>query len=361
MRHERKPLHQRSGMKTIGFGTVPDGREAGLYVLTNATGCSATVTNYGGILTSLVVPDKQGNLSDIVLGYDRLDSYLKDDCYLGSIIGRYGNRIGHGCFTIDGRVFSVARNNVGNHLHGGETGFGKRLWIVHPGPNAGRLELSHVSPDGDQGYPGCLDVTVTYTLTDANEFRIDYRATTDRPTVVNLTSHSYFNLAGPASDTILDHEIRIIADRFTPVGADLIPTGEIRPVEGTPMDFRRKAAIGARIDDDFDQLRLGGGYDHNWVLSNSTEEPTPAAEVFEPITGRVMQVLTTEPGIQFYTGNFLGGPLVGKAGRPYPRRCGFCLETQHFPDSPNRPEFPSTVLRPGETYNSSTIYSFSVT
>ncbi len=344
------------------FGVLPDGRSVGLFVLENSNGCSASVTDFGATVTSLVAPDNRRGLSDIVLGFDTLDSYLAGHPYFGSTIGRFGNRIADGRFTLDGQVYHLAQNNGPNHLHGGSTGFGMLLWRVtsDTSPDTQQLQLSHTSPDGEEGYPGRMQISVTFTLSDANELRIDSLATTDRPTIVNLTNHSYFNLAGPAGDTILDHEIMINADHFTPVNADLIPTGEIRPVEGTPMDLRRINRIGSRIDDDDDQLRLANGYDHNWVLNRSGEEPTLAAKVHEPISGRMLEVLTTEPGVQFYTGNFLDGSFVGRTGKPYGRRSGFCLETQHFPDSPNQPGFPSTVLRPGETWQSTTIYRFGV-
>ncbi len=350
------------GMKRRPFGTLPDGRTVGLFVLENSNGCSASVTDFGATLTSLVVPDSRGRMSDVVLGFNDLECYLAGHPYLGSTIGRFGNRIANGRFSLDGRDYQLARNNGPNHLHGGVAGFGVLLWRAALETAAGepRLGLRRVSPDGEEGYPGRVDASVTLTLTEKNELRIDYRATTDAPTIINLTNHSYFNLAGPTSDSILGHEIMINADRFTPVNADLIPTGEIRPVDGTPMDFRRMTPIGGRIDEDDDQLRLGTGYDHNWILNRSGEEPSLAALVHEPTSGRVLEVLTTEPGVQFYTGNFLDGALVGKAGRRYRRHSGFCLETQHFPDSPNQPGFPSTVLRPGETWRSTTIYRFRV-
>jgi len=347
-------------MKRQQFGVLPDGRSVGLFVLENSNGCSAAVTDFGATVTSLVVPDQRGRLSNVALGFDAPDNYLAGHPYFGSTIGRFGNRISDGRFTLDGHDYRLARNNGPNHLHGGTTGFGMLLWRVTSDtpPDAQQLELNLISPDGDEGYPGRLDTSVTFTLTDRNELRIDYLATTDRPTIVNLTNHSYFNLAGPAGESILDHEIMINADRFTPVNAGHIPTGEIRPVDGTPMDFRRMTPIGTRIDGDDDQLSFGNGYDHNWVLNRSGEEPTLAAKVYDPTSGRVMKVLTTEPGVQFYSGNFLDGAFVGRTGRPYGRRSGLCLETQHFPDSPNQPCFPSTVLLPGETYRSTTIYRF---
>ncbi len=349
-------------MKRRPFGTLPDGRTVGLFVLENSNGCSVSVTDFGATVTSLVAPDNRGRPSDIVLGFDTLDSYLAGHPYFGSTIGRFGNRIANGRFTLDGQDYNLARNNGPNHLHGGSTGFGMLLWRVTSDTSSDtqQLRLSHTSPDGEEGYPGRVEASVTFTLTERDELRIDYRATTDRPTIANLTNHSYFNLAGSGSESILGHEIMINADRFTPVDADLIPTGEIRAVDGTAMDFRRMTPIGSRINDDDEQIRLSNGYDHNWVLNRSGEEPTLAAEVYEPTSGRVLEVLTTEPGVQFYTGNFLDGTFFGRTGKPYGRRSGFCLETQHFPDSPNQPDFPSTILRPDETYRSTTIYRFGV-
>jgi aldose 1-epimerase len=344
------------------FGTMPDGRDVDLYVLTNDHGMQASVTTYGGIVTSLAAPDWHGEFTDVVLGFDALEGYLAGHPYFGAIIGRYCNRIGHGTFTLDGREYVLARNSGGNHLHGGVTGFDKRLWqaaarATDAGP---QLRLGYVSVDGEEGYPGRLDVAVTYTLTNDNELRIDSRATTDSPTHVNLTTHSYFNLAGAGGGDILDHIVTINADRFTPVDDGLIPTGEMRDVAATPMDFRNPVAIGARIDDDDQQLRFGHGYDHNWVLNTAGTDLSFAARVSKPTIGRVLEVFTTEPGVQFYTGNFLDGSLIGKADTVFRRRCAFCLETQHFPDSPNRPEFPTTVLRPGEVYETTTVYRFRV-
>jgi len=343
------------------FGTLPDGRKVELYLLTNDNGMQTSITTYGGIVTSLTAPGRNGLLADVVLGFDNLDHYLAGHPYFGAIIGRYGNRIANGTFTLDGETYALARNNNANHLHGGVVGFDKALWAAQTRslPEGPQLRLTHVSADGDEGYPGQLEVFVEYTLTHDNELRIDYRATTNKPTHVNLTNHSYFNLAGPGGGDILSHEVLINADHFTPVDEGLIPTGEIRSVEGTPMDFREPATIGARIDTDDEQLRFGSGYDHNFVLNSADTELSFAARVFEPTTGRVMEVLTSEPGVQFYTANFLDGGLTGKGGTAYGRRCALCLETQHFPDSPNKPEFPTTVLLPREVYETTTVFRFS--
>lgn len=341
------------------FGRTSDGTPVELFTLANSKGVRVAITNYGGIIVSLSTPDRNGQPGDIVLGFERLDDYLKGHPYFGAIIGRYGNRIARGRFVLDGVEYRLAQNNGENHLHGGLVGFDKKVWQARDFTDAEgqHLELRYRSPDGEEGYPGNLDVTVTYTLNERNQLRIDYVATTDKPTVVNLTNHSYFNLAGEGD--ILGHILRINADYFTPVDAGLIPTGELRPVKGTPFDFTEPHAIGERIEQDDEQLRFGRGYDHNFVLRGGGGSLAEAAEVYEPRTGRVLRVLTTEPGMQFYTGNFLDGSLKGKYGRVYARRTGFCLETQHFPDSPNKPQFPSTVLRPGQTYRSTTIFEFS--
>ncbi len=343
------------------FGKLPTGEEVQLYTLANKSGMEARIMNYGGILVSLKVPDRQGQLGDVVLGFDGLDRYVKENPYFGALIGRYGNRIAGGKFELEGKTYTLAQNNGPNHLHGGLKGFDKKLWSAESAdsPDGPQLILRCVSPDGEEGYPGELRVRVTYTLTDDNALRIDYEATTDKTTIVNLTNHSYFNLKDAGATPILDHVLMIDADRFTPVDETLIPTGELRPVEGTPFDFRQPTPIGARIDADDPQLRFAGGYDHNFVLNRTGEGLTLAARVYEPATGRVMEVLTTEPGIQFYTGNFLDGTLTGKSGVVYQKRSALCLETQHFPDSPNHPQFPSTVLKPGETYRSTTVYKFS--
>ena len=342
------------------LGSLPDGRDVDVYVLTNNNGMRASISTWGGIVTGLTAPDSQGEFADVVLGFDDLDGYLAGHPYFGAIVGRYGNRIARGAFTLDEQAYNLAKNNNGNHLHGGEVGFDKKLWTVQPLSNAKepQLHLTAISADGEEGYPGRLDIEVTYTLTHENELRIDYRATTDKPTHINLTNHSYFNLAGAGNGDILGHELSINADEFTPVDAGLIPSGEIRNVAGTPMDFRTPITIGARIDDDDEQLRFGSGYDHNWILNPADALLSMAARVHEPSTGRVMEVLTSEPGVQFYTANFLDGSLAGKQGRTYGRRSAFCLETQHFPDSPNRPKFPTTVLRPGEVYETTTVYNF---
>jgi aldose 1-epimerase len=340
------------------FGTTPDGKKVDIYTLTNANGCEVKITNYGGIVVSLKVPDKEGNMGDIVLGYDNLDGYIKNNPYFGALIGRYGNRIGNAKFTIEGKTYTLAANDGENSLHGGNVGFDKVVWDakeIHEFGAVG-LELSYLSKDGEEGYPGNLKVTVKYLWTNKNELKIEYEATTDKTTVVNLTHHSYFNLAGKG--TILDHQLMINADKFTPVDKGLIPTGELRNVEGTPMDFTKPTAIGARINQDTEQLKFGLGYDHNWVLNDYDGSMQMVASVYEPTTGRVMEVCTTEPGLQFYSGNFLDGTITGKDGIVYQHRTGFCLETQHFPDSPNKPDFPSTTLKPGEKYSTETIYKF---
>jgi len=337
------------------FGRLSDGTAVELYTLTNAGGLRARIMTYGAILVSFEVKDRAGKLGDITLGYDALDGYVKVTPYFGAIVGRYGNRIAKGRFTLDGVEYKLAVNNGANHLHGGLKGFDKVVWKATPfeGPGARGVKLEYLSKDGEEGYPGNLSCSVTYALTDADELKLDYEASTDKATPVNLTHHSYFNLAGQGAGDVLGHELTINADHFTPVDAGLIPTGEIKAVKGTPMDFTVPQAIGARI------AKVAGGYDHNYVLNRTGQGLEPAARVYEPTTGRVMDVSTTEPGIQFYSGNFLDGTITGKAGKIYPVHAGFCLETQHFPDSPNQPKFPSTILRPGQTYKTSTIYKFS--
>ena len=343
------------------FGTA-DGKPVEIYTLTNSKGMEARIITYGGTVVSLRVPDRNGKLGDVVLGYDSLADYQRATNYIGTLIGRYGNRIARGRFSVDGNEYVLATNNGLNHLHGGVKGFNKVVWTARPlvskdGPD---LELTYLSRDGEEGYPGNLSVKVVYSLNDDNELKIDYSAKTDKPTLVNLTQHSYFNLAGAGKGDILAHELSINADRFTPTDSGSIPTGELRAVKGTPFDFNRPTAIGSRIEKDDEQLRIGKGYDHNFVLNKNKDELSLAATVYEPGTGRVMEVFTTEPGIQFYSGNFLDGAIAGKNGAIYPKRSGFCLEAQHFPDSPNEPSFPSTILRPGQTYSQTTIYRFSV-
>ena len=342
------------------FGKTADGEVVDVYTLVNANGLRARIMTYGAILVSLEVPDKKGRLGDIVLGHDTLDEYLAGHPYFGSIVGRYGNRIGKGKFTLDGVDYQLAINNGENHLNGGIKGFDKVVWGSKEvsGDGVVGVKLNYVSADGEEGYPGNLSCSVTYTLTNDDELRIAYEATTDKATPLNLTHHSYFNLAGHAWGEILNHELMLVADRFTPVDSGLIPTGELRSVKGTPMDFTRSTKIGARITEDDEQLKFGGGYDHNFVLSNSSGSLALAARVYERLSGRVMEVYTTEPGIQFYSGNFLDGTNVGKGGNVYNYRNGFCLETQHFPDSPNKPEFASVILRPGEKMKSLTVYKF---
>jgi aldose 1-epimerase len=345
------------------FGKTPEGEAIDLYTLTNKNAVQAAITNYGGAVVSLKVPDRDGKLGDVVLGYDSVDGYVADKNYFGAVIGRYGNRIGHARFSLDGKTYTLAKNNGENTLHGGIKGFNKAVWTAKEIPAKGgqALELTYLSKDGEEGFPGNLKVRVVYTLTDSNELKIEYFATTDKKTVVNLTNHSYFNLAGPGSGDILGHMLMIEADKFTPVDAGLIPTGELRDVAGTPFDFRKPTAIGARIGANDEQIKLGGGYDHNFVLRRKAGEAMSlAARVTEPTTGRVMEVWTTEPGVQFYTGNFLDGTVHGKGGMAYGKRSAFCLETQHFPDSPNQLKFPSTVLDPGAQYHTETVYKFSV-
>jgi aldose 1-epimerase len=350
-----------SSMSKQSFGKTSDGTEVFLYTLKNKNGMEARITNYGGLVVSLLVKDRNGVAGDIVLGFDSLSSYLKDTPYFGALIGRYGNRIGKGEFQLGGTKYSLATNNGANHLHGGLKGFDKVVWTVDdkasvPGES---LVLTYLSKDGEEGYPGNLSVRVVYSVTNDNELNIDYTASTDKLTVANLTHHSYFNLAGASAGSILDHEMFIDASRFTPIDSGLIPTGELKNVAGTPMDFTTPTAIGARIGQGDDQLKKGGGYDHNWVLNKPFGTMGLAARAYEKTSGRVMEVLTTEPGLQFYSGNFLNGTHVGKGGTPYQYRSGFCLETQHYPDSPNKPDFPTTVLEPGKTYTSTTMYRFS--
>jgi aldose 1-epimerase len=344
------------------FGKTKEGNTIYRCALTNDKDMEAVVISYGAALVSLKTPDRSGKSEDIVLGYDNIDGYEQDKSYFGASIGRYGNRIAGGQFMLDGTVFQLPKNDGPNSLHGGSKGFNKRIWTVadRSRANAEVLELTYTSQDGEEGYPGTLKAKVTYTLpAGSNELRIDYSETTDKDTVVNLTNHSYFNLSGAASQQILDHQLLLHALKFTPVDSTLIPTGELRAVDGSPFDFRKPTAIGARINQEDEQLRFGKGYDHNWVLERTqAEDLQVAAEVFEPTSGRVLEVLTTEPGIQFYSGNFLNGTAHGKGGQLYGHRTGFCLETQHFPDSPNHLNFPSTELKAGKVYRSTTIFRF---
>ena len=342
------------------FGKTSDGPPVEIYTLTNKNGVEARIITYGGRVVSLKVPDRKGAMGDVVLGFDSVEGYFANaGPFFGALVGRYANRIGGARFTLGGVEYKVDKNDGANSLHGGARGFDKAVWTAKELSDGG-VELTYLSKDGEQGYPGNLTATAAYHLTDANELKIDFAATTDKATVVNLTNHSYFNLKGAGEGDVLGHLMTLHADRFTPVDSGLIPTGELRAVKGTPFDFRKATAIGARIEQDDEQLKLGHGYDHNWVLKRSRGgRLRMAARVEEPSTGRVLEVLTTEPGIQFYTGNFLDGTIKGKGGKVYGRRSGFCLETQHFPDSPNKPKFPLTVLKPGGRYESTTVFRFS--
>jgi aldose 1-epimerase len=346
--------------KSESWGKTPAGESVELYTLANSKGMEARIITYGGIVVSLKVPDRAGKFGDVVNGFDSLAGYTQQPPppYFGALIGRYGNRIANGQFTLDGVHYTLAKNDGQNSLHGGLRGFDKVIWKAKP-LGANSIQLSYLSKDGEEGYPGNLTATVTYTVTDNNELRIDYAATTDKDTVVNLTNHSYFNLAGQGQGNILAHQVMIAADRFTPVDKGLIPTGELKKVDGTPFDFRTPHAIGERIDAKDDQLVYGKGYDLNWVLNRKGSSLELAARVSEPTSGRIMEVLTTEPGLQFYTGNQLDGTLHGKGGKVYGARAAFCMETQHFPNSPNQPSFPSTELKPGMHYRTTTVYRFS--
>jgi aldose 1-epimerase len=337
------------------FGHAPDGTAVDLYSLTDGK-VEVRIITYGGIIVSLRTPDRNGKLDDVVLGCDSVEKYVAQTAHFGGIIGRYANRIAHGSFQLDGHTYSIPKNDGDNALHGGIRGFDKVVWGAKQIPDG--IELTYVSKDGDQGFPGNLSTTVRYTLR-GGALRMEYSAASDKDTVLNLTNHSYFNLAGQGNGDVLKHVLKIDASRMTPVDATLIPTGELKPVEGTPFDFRTTHAIGERIDADDPQLRLGHGYDHNFVLDHAAGQLTEAAEVYEPSTGRILRVRTTEPGVQLYTGNFLDGSITGKEGRVYNRRFAFCLETQHYPDSPNHPSFPSTELKPGQTFHSVTVFEFS--
>ena len=341
------------------FGKLSDGREVYEFILSNSNGCKVSIINYGAIVTSIIVPDKNGKFENVNLGYDTLEDYIKDKTYLGAIVGRYGNRIAKGRFQLEGKTYQLATNNGENHLHGGNVGFNKVLWNAEiVDANEPAVNLTYISNDGEEGYPGTVTLTVTYTLTNKNELRIDYNGTTDKTTILNPTQHSYFNLSGKLSQTILDHVLTIESDFYTPVDKTQIPTGRLADVTNTPFDFRSPHTIGERIDTQDEQLQIGGGYDHNFVLRNFNGKVRKVAEAYEPNSGRILTVYTDQPGLQFYSGNSIT-EIKGKDGVIYNRRTGFCLEAQHYPDSPNKPEFPSVILRPGETYKQTTIYQFS--
>ncbi len=360
---KQPPQPPKPNMEKSVFGTLPDGRTVDLYTLRNANGMTVQITNFGGAITSWTAPDKAGKYEDIVLGCDSLSGYLRGTPFFGALIGRYGNRIAKGKFTLDSTTYTLATNNDPNHLHGGIKGFDKVLWTATATDGeTPMLKLTYLSTDGEEGYPGNLSVEVIYTLLKENALSIHYAATTDKPTVVNLTNHAYFNLANGGKSDILQHELMLNATSFLPVDSTLIPTGELRPVKETVFDFTQATKIGARIDDKNDvQIKYGLGYDHCWVLNkNQSKTAELVATLYEPTSGRLMEVLTTEPAIQFYSGNFLDGKVIGKGNVPYQLRSGLCLETQHYPDSPNQPAFPSTVLRPGEKYQTTTVYRFLV-
>ncbi|OKL40332.1 aldose epimerase family protein [Pontibacter flavimaris] len=342
-------------IKKEAFGTAPDGQQVYLYTLTNPQGVTVKITNYGAIVTSFVTPDKNGEMGDVVAGFDDLSGYIPNDPHFGGVVGRFANRIAYGRFTLDGQAYTLPVNDAPHHLHGGYQGFDRVVWQAEELPQQNALKLTYMSPDGEEGYPGNLTATVVYTLTADNALQIDYSATTDKATPVNLTNHSYFNLSAGKANDISGHLIQINAEKYTPVDETLIPTGELATVAGTPLDLRQPQPIGQHLHE-----LPGGGYDHNFVLNKGNERITTAAEVYDPASGRVLEVYTTQPGIQLYTGNFLDGSLTGRDGNTYTRHYAFCLETQHFPDSPNQPNFPDTILRPGETYRETTIYKLSV-
>ena len=346
--------------KTL-FGKLPGGRDVFLYSLKNKSGTQINIINYGAIITNIILKDKKGRLSDVVLGYDSLEGYLNDKSFLGAIVGRYGNRIKNGKFWLNGTTYQLACNNGNNHLHGGMVGFSKVLWTAEPIVNksGSLLKLTYVSPDGEEGYPGTVTLTVFYSLTEDNGLLINFQGITDKPTILNPTQHSYFNLSGDFTKSILEHELRIESNKFTPTDEEQITTGDIIEVAGTPMDFRKLTTIGRNINANYQQLKYGNGYDHNWILKNHNSTIRKAASVFEPGMGRLLEVYTDQPGLQFYSGNSLNGSIKGKNGISYEPRTGFCLETQHYPDSPNKPSFPSPILKPGETYRHNTIYKFS--
>jgi aldose 1-epimerase len=363
--HQQRPRATSDQPATVTiapFGQTPDRKRVELYTLTNSRGMQVRAISYGAIIQAIRVPDRSGRVADVALGFDSLQGYLTDSPYFGAIVGRYANRIARGRFTLGGRTYRLATNNGPNHLHGGLKGYDKVVWrgeSFQRGDTVG-VEFEHTSPDGDEGYPGTVQVAVTYTLTPGNELIVEYAASADRPTPLNLSQHSYFNLAGEGSEDILKHELTIDADRYTPVDSTLIPTGALASVANTPFDFRRPTAIGARIEKNDPQLMYGKGYDHNFVLNRTGPGLQHAVRVLDPKTGRTLEISTTEPGLQFYSGNFLDGTITGKAGHVYAHRSALVLETQHFPDSPNHPAFPSTILRPGKDYRSRTVFAFGV-
>jgi aldose 1-epimerase len=359
VRPESTQTLKRLTMKS--FGKTPEGREVTLYTLTNKKGMEVGIISYGGVIQTLKVPDRQGQFADVVLGFDDIDGYVAKNPYFGALVGRYANRIGNAKFTLDGKEYNVPVNDGPNSLHGGIHGFNSKMWDAKDVSTAGeaKLRLQYVSANGEEGFPGKMTATVTYLLNDKNELSIEYAAITDAPTVLNLTNHSYFNLAGQGTGDILNHVLTIDSDKITPVNETLIPTGKRDSVDSTPFDFRKATRIGERIEANDQQLKYGKGYDHNWVLNHKTAVIGLAARVEEPTSGRILEVLTDQPGVQFYTGNFLDGTNKGKGGKVYEHRTGLCLETQHFPDSPNKPEFPSVVLRPGHAFHTTTIFRFS--
>jgi aldose 1-epimerase len=358
-KQETRAEEPKPTMTKAAFGKLKTGEEVDIYTLKNAKGAEAKITNYGGIIVSLRMPDRNRKFAEVTHGFDTLEGYTAEHPYFGALIGRYGNRIAKGSFTLNGKRYKLPVNNNGNTLHGGLRGFDKVVWTAKQlATDDPSLELSYVSKDGEEGFPGTLTTTVRYTLTNDSSLRIDYKASTDKDTVLNLTNHAYFNLSDDQSSSNANHELRIDAEHFLPVNSTLIPTGELKPVEGTPFDFRKAKKVGAQIEAADEQIKLGGGYDHNFVLNGTPGTLRRVAELYEPTSGRVMEVETTEPGVQFYTGNFLDGTLKGKDGKTYGRRSALCLETQHYPDSPNQPKFPTTVLKAGEEYNSTTVYRF---
>ncbi len=352
----------RGTIRKESFGKTASGAQIDLYTLSNKKGMEVAITNFGATVVALKVPDRAGKVTDVVLGFDTLEGYENGTAYFGATVGRYGNRIGGGQFSIDGKTYTLPKNNGNNTLHGGIVGFNKKVWKAIAGKDSESLEMSYLSVDGEEGFPGNLSVKVVFTLpADRNELKIDYTATTDQDTVLNLTNHSYFNLAGEGNGDILDHVLMLHAKQFTPVDKTLIPTGELRDVAGTPLDFTTATSIGKRISENYEQLVFGKGYDHNWVLARAESEKglTLAAEAYDPKSGRKLEVLTTEPGVQFYSGNFLDGSAKGKGNKAYGQRAAFCLETQHFPDSPNHPNFPGTLLKPNSVFHSQTVFRFS--